>query len=53
MTKKEILSETVENINKKENNTAVFKASDIVTKEKEHDINIISQSEKKVKWIYL
>lgn len=53
MTKKEILTETVEKINKKENNIAVFKASDIKENQKEDDINIISHSEKKVKWDYL
>lgn len=47
MTKKEILTETVEKINKKEKNTAVFKASDIQKNQKEDDINIISHSEKK------
>lgn len=47
MTKKEILTETVEKINKKENNIAVFKASDIKENQKEDDINIISHSEKK------
>ena len=45
MTKKEILSETVEKINQKENNTAVFKASDIV--KKQNNIDIITQCEKK------
>lgn len=46
MTKKEILNETVEKINKKENNIAVFKASDIKENQKKDDINIISHSEK-------
>lgn len=45
MTKREILSETVEQINKKQKNIAVFKASDI--QKKEDDINIIPSSEKK------
>ena len=48
MTKKEILEKTVEKINKKENNTTVVKASDIVKKESDISNNIISQSEKNV-----